>query len=139
MEASAPVPIWLDCDPGHDDAIAILLACHSPSVRLIGISTLHGNQTVDKTTHNALRMLSVAGCRSVPVVAGQAKPLMRPLKSCPEIHGQSGLDCGGEGFPPVETDPPVAENAILFMYRSIMACDQPVSLVAIGGLTVGSD
>jgi len=55
------IPVILDCDPGHDDAIALLLALASPELDLLGVTTVHGNQTVEKTTANALRVLALAG------------------------------------------------------------------------------
>jgi inosine-uridine nucleoside N-ribohydrolase len=85
-------PIVIDCDPGHDDAIAILLALASPEVELRGIVTVAGNQTVDKTTRNALKVLELAGRSDIPVVRGAAAPLRRPLRTAPQVHGESGLD-----------------------------------------------
>jgi inosine-uridine nucleoside N-ribohydrolase len=85
-------PIVIDCDPGHDDAIAILLALASPEVELRGIVTVAGNQTVDKTTRNALKVLELAGRSDIPVVQGAASPLKRPLRTAPHVHGESGLD-----------------------------------------------
>lgn len=84
--------LWLDCDPGHDDMMAIILAAHSSSCCLLGISTVHGNQTVEKVTDNALRVLHLCGRDDVDVVSGQALPLMRESRICDEIHGDSGLD-----------------------------------------------
>jgi len=86
--------IWMDCDPGHDDAFAIMLACYHPNFELLGISTIMGNQTVDKTTVNALKVLELIGKGgSVDVVQGVSAPLIRPSMICPEIHGLTGLDC----------------------------------------------
>lgn len=85
-------PIVIDCDPGHDDAIAILLALASPEVELRGIVTVAGNQTVDKTTRNALKVLELVGRTDVPVVRGADAPLRRPLRTAPNVHGESGLD-----------------------------------------------
>jgi inosine-uridine nucleoside N-ribohydrolase len=85
-------PIVIDCDPGHDDAIAILLALASPEVELRGIVTVAGNQTVDKTTRNALKVLELAGRPDVPVVRGADRPLSRPLRTAAHVHGESGLD-----------------------------------------------
>ena len=85
-------PIVIDCDPGHDDAIAILLALASPEVELRGVSTVAGNQTVDKTTRNALKVLELAGRADIPVVRGAAAPLRRPLRTAAHVHGESGLD-----------------------------------------------
>ena len=87
-----PTPIVLDCDPGHDDAIALLLALASPEVELRGVSTVAGNQTVDKTTRNALKVLELAGRTDVPVVGGADAPLRRALRTAAHVHGESGLD-----------------------------------------------
>jgi pyrimidine-specific ribonucleoside hydrolase len=85
-------PILIDCDPGHDDAIAILLALASPEVELRGITTVAGNQTLEKTTRNALKVLELAGRTDVPVAAGADRPLRRTLRTAPNVHGESGLD-----------------------------------------------
>jgi inosine-uridine nucleoside N-ribohydrolase len=84
--------IVIDCDPGHDDAIAILLALASPELELIGVTTVAGNQTLDKTTHNALVTLEVAGRSDIPVAAGAAAPLRRELRTAAHVHGETGLD-----------------------------------------------
>jgi inosine-uridine nucleoside N-ribohydrolase len=86
------VPIVIDCDPGHDDAIAILLALASPEVELRGITTVAGNQTLDKTTRNALKVLELAGREDIPVAAGADGPLVRTLRTAANVHGESGLD-----------------------------------------------
>src|SRR5215472_1943429 len=83
------IPIVIDCDPGHDDAIAILLALASPEVEVRGISTVAGNQTVDKTTHNALKVLELAGRQDVPVARGADAPLRRALRTAAHVHGDS--------------------------------------------------
>lgn len=107
-----PTPILLDCDPGHDDAIAILLALASAEVELLGITTVHGNQTLPKTTLNALKVLELAGRPDVPVAVGADRPLVRELTVADHVHGESGLD--GPSLP----DPsarPVAEDAVTFL------------------------
>jgi len=86
------VPILIDCDPGHDDAIAILLALASPELELVGISTVAGNQTLDKTTRNALKVLELAGRTEIPVAAGADRPLRRELRTAAHVHGETGLD-----------------------------------------------
>ena len=96
-------PIVIDCDPGHDDAIAILLALASPEVELRGISTVAGNQTLDKTTRNALKVLELADRTDIPVVAGAAAPLTRTLRTAANVHGESGLD--GPDLPEPTTKP----------------------------------
>ncbi|MHB8469363.1 MAG: nucleoside hydrolase [Gaiellaceae bacterium] len=85
-------PILIDCDPGHDDAIAILLALASPEVELRGVTTVAGNQTLDKTTRNALKVLELAGRADIPVAAGADGPLVRKLRTAAHVHGESGLD-----------------------------------------------
>ena len=106
------IPIILDCDPGHDDAIALLLALGSPEVELLGVTTVHGNQTLDKTTENALRVLELAGRPDVPVARGADRPLVRELATAAHVHGESGLD-GPEL--PAATATPIAQHAVDFL------------------------
>ena len=96
-------PIVLDCDPGHDDAIAILLALASPEVELVGVTTVSGNQTLDKTTANAIRMLELAGRGDIPVHAGADAPLVRGRDVAAHVHGETGLD--GPDLPPPQRAP----------------------------------
>jgi inosine-uridine nucleoside N-ribohydrolase len=102
------IPIVIDCDPGHDDAMAILLALASPEVELVGVSTVAGNQTLDKTTRNALVTLEIGGRPDIPVSAGADVPLQRELRTAAHVHGETGLD--GPVLPEpsahaVDTDP----------------------------------
>jgi inosine-uridine nucleoside N-ribohydrolase len=106
-------PIVLDCDPGHDDALAILLAAADPSLDLVAITTVAGNQSLDKTTLNARRVCSVAGIRDIPIAAGCDRPLVRSRIAAPEIHGESGLDGPAFGPPTVPLDPRHAIDLIL--------------------------
>ena len=71
--------ILLDCDPGHDDAIAIMLACASPEIDLLAVTTVAGNVTLEHTTQKALRVLDLVGRADIPVAAGRDKPLLRGL------------------------------------------------------------
>ncbi|WP_029135554.1 uridine-preferring nucleoside hydrolase UriH [Nakamurella lactea] len=87
-----PRRILIDCDPGHDDAIAIMLAHGDPGVQLVGITTVGGNQTLDKVTHNARVVATVCGMTGVPIAAGSAVPLIRPIRTAAAIHGESGMD-----------------------------------------------
>jgi inosine-uridine nucleoside N-ribohydrolase len=123
------IPIVIDCDPGHDDAIAILLALASPEVELRAITTVAGNQTLDKTTRNALAVLEVAGRTDIPVAAGAAAPLGRPLRTSPAVHGESGLD--GPTLPEL-TASPVEMHATDFLAELL---DAGVVLVATAPLT----
>jgi pyrimidine-specific ribonucleoside hydrolase len=96
-------PIVIDCDPGHDDAIAILLALASPEVELRGVTTVAGNQTLDKTTRNALKVMELAGRTDIPVAAGADRPLVRELRTAAHVHGETGLD--GPDLPEPTTKP----------------------------------
>src|SRR3712207_9096016 len=88
----SPTPIILDVDPGHDDAVAIMLACAALELDLLAVTTAAGNVPLEKTTRNALRVLSLVGHTGVPVAAGAASPLYRPLRTAEDIHGESGLE-----------------------------------------------
>jgi inosine-uridine nucleoside N-ribohydrolase len=126
------VPVILDCDPGHDDAIALLLALASPEIDLLGVTTVHGNQTLAKTTENALRVLDLAGRDEVSVAAGADRPLLRELTVASHVHGDSGLD--GPALPPAGRGA-LGEHAVDFMERTIAASPAPVTLVPTGPLT----
>jgi purine nucleosidase len=89
--------IILDCDPGHDDALALLLAYANPAVELVAVTTVAGNQTVEKVTENTRRVMSLAGIRNVPLAKGADRPLLRELTHGGYIHGETGLD--GYDFP----------------------------------------
>jgi len=125
----AATPLLIDCDPGHDDAIALLLALGSPEVELLGVTTVHGNQTLEKTTKNALRVLELAGRTDVPVAAGADRPLQRDLVVAAHVHGESGLD--GPVLPE-PTTAPVAEDAVDFLAKTIV---DGTTLVPTGPLT----
>ncbi|KAJ5384666.1 hypothetical protein N7517_002577 [Penicillium concentricum] len=130
-----PIPLWLDCDPGHDDVFAILIAAHHPSLELLGISTIHGNASLEKTTANAGSVLEAIGKPDIPVYPGSNKPFSRPALHAPDIHGESGLD--GTDLLPKATRPPITDkNAILAMRDALLA--QPKGtpwVVATGTLT----
>ena len=127
-----PTPIILDCDPGHDDAIALLLALASPELELLGVTTVSGNQTLDKTTANALRLLEFAGRTDISVHAGADAPFVRKRDVAAHVHGESGLD--GPDLPPPTT---VAGegHAVEFIADAIRARNGKVTLVPTGPLT----
>jgi inosine-uridine nucleoside N-ribohydrolase len=126
------VPIILDCDPGHDDAIALLLALASPEVELLAVTTVHGNQTLEKTTANALRVLDLAGRTDIPVAAGAERPLAREPQVADHVHGESGLD--GPFLPPPQHEA-LAQHAVDVMIGKIVASPKPVTLIPTGPLT----
>jgi inosine-uridine nucleoside N-ribohydrolase len=122
-------PVILDCDPGHDDAIALLLALASPELELVGVTTVHGNQTLDKTTDNALRVLALVGREDVPVAAGADRPLVRDLHVAAHVHGESGLD--GPALPDRASDP-LGQHAVDFLVERVTP---ETVLVPVGPLT----
>lgn len=126
------LPVILDCDPGHDDAIALILALASPELKVLAVTTSAGNQTPDKTLNNALRILTLLGRNDIPVAAGAPKPLARELIIADNVHGESGLD--GPKLP----DPafaPQAMTGIELMAKCLRESPQPVTLVPTGPLT----
>jgi purine nucleosidase len=124
--------IIIDCDPGHDDAMAILLAHGDPGVEICAITTVAGNQTLEKTTLNAQRVCTVAGITNVPIAAGCDRPLLRRLVTSPETHGESGLDGPRFGAPTV----PLADiHAVDLIIDLVMASPGEITLVPIGPLT----
>ncbi|OQO03337.1 hypothetical protein B0A48_11593 [Cryoendolithus antarcticus] len=130
-----PVPVWLDVDTGHDDAFAILLACHSPNVRLLGISSVFGNAPLSHTTGNTLSILSAIGRADVPVYAGATKPVCREAAAAPDIHGETGLD-GTTCLPAPSSSVKTDVTAIEATYRALIA--QPADtawLICTGALT----
>ncbi len=128
----SPTPILIDCDPGHDDAIALLLALASPEVELVGVTTVSGNQTLDKTTANALRVLEFVGHGDIPVAAGADRPLVREQFAAAHVHGESGLD--GPDLPQPH-GAAIEQDAVTFLAEQIRARDGAVTLVPTGPLT----
>ncbi len=125
--------IILDCDPGHDDAIALMLALGNPVINLLGVTTVGGNQTLQKVTHNALSVLRLSGAADIEVHPGCGRPLVRAPEIADGIHGESGLD-GVEL--PVPSSAPSQEHAVDYLVRTVMERDEgTVTLVPTGPLT----
>ena len=124
--------IILDCDPGHDDAIAILLAAHHPDIELVAITTVAGNQSIEKTTLNALKVCSLAGIRNVPVAMGMERPLVRPARHAPDIHGESGLDGPHMPEPDVEL---ASQHGVDLLIDLLLNSDGDITIVPTGPLT----
>ncbi|SLM35562.1 uridine nucleosidase [Lasallia pustulata] len=129
------IPLWLDCDPGHDDAFAILLAAHHPNLDLLGISTVHGNASLERTTVNAGSVLTAIRKADISVYPGAVKPFCRKAVHAPDIHGTSGLD--GTDLLPSPTSPPITDvNAVSAMQTTLLAQPKNTAwLVATGALT----
>jgi inosine-uridine nucleoside N-ribohydrolase len=125
-------PILIDCDPGHDDAIALLLALASPELEILGVTTVAGNQTLEKTTANAFRVLEFAGRTEIAVAAGADRPLVRDPFVAAYVHGETGLD--GPDLPPPQGTP-LDRHAADFLADKIRERDGDVTLVPTGPLT----
>jgi purine nucleosidase len=124
--------VILDCDPGIDDALAIVFACGHPGLDLAGLTTVSGNVDLGKVTANALSVLELAGRPDVPVTAGSAQPLLRPAADARHVHGESGL--GAASLPPARTEP-ASGHAADFLIEQIGAAPGEITLVATGPLT----
>lgn len=122
--------IILDCDPGHDDAVAIIMAGSYPGFNLIGVTVEAGNQTIEKTGRNALNLVQYLDL-NVPVAIGSGKPLKRQPITCGEIHGESGLD--GFEFPKLKIDFD-KRDAVTFLHEEISKVDK-VTLVTTGAMS----
>jgi len=134
--------VWLDCDPGHDDAIAMLMGLYLPEIELLGVSTVFGNTNATDTYQNALRLLhAFAAPAHVTVFPGAVKPLIRVARIDAEIHGAHGLG-GTEGLAPWE-DPAVQEraraargrNAVQGMEAAFRSVEGKLTLVSTGPMT----
>jgi purine nucleosidase len=124
--------IIIDCDPGIDDALALVFAHGNPGLELCGITTVAGNVGLDRTTANALRVRDFIGMREVPVVAGSAGPLLRAVLDARHVHGASGL--AGARLPE-PTSGPAAGHAVDYLIETISAAPGEITLIAMGPLT----
>ena len=124
--------VILDCDPGHDDAISIIIAASGVSdLNILGITTVAGNVEVEKNTINTLKICELLGL-DVPVVQGTRRPLVKESEIAPEIHGETGMDG------PVLPEPQIGVtegHAVDFIIEQVMSSGEPVTLVPTGPLT----
>lgn len=121
----------IDCDPGHDDAIGLLLAFASKKLKIEGVTITAGNQTLNKTVNNALKVLDFAGIET-GVYPGYEKPLIRELKIAPEVHGESGLD--GPDFPPLTMEAQ-KKHAVEFIIQSLRQSQEKITMITTGPMT----
>jgi purine nucleosidase len=124
--------IIIDCDPGIDDALALVFAHGHPELQVRGITTVAGNVGLDQTTANALRVRDFVGMRDVPVTAGCPVPLQRPALHARQVHGDSGL---GAASLPAASSGPARGHAVDFLADAAGAEPGRVTLIAIGPLT----
>ncbi|PVH76601.1 Inosine/uridine-preferring nucleoside hydrolase [Cadophora sp. DSE1049] len=134
MGSNTKIPVWLDCDPGHDDAFAILLSAYHPSLDLLGVSTVHGNASLPHTTYNATSILTAIGKPDIPVYAGAAKGLTRPAVHADAIHGESGLD--GTHLLPTPLNPPQTTPFLPSIASALLSTPSNTAwVIATGALT----
>lgn len=124
--------IILDCDPGHDDALALTMAVASPKIDVLAVTTSAGNQTPDKTLNNAMRMLTLLHREDIPVAQGNQTPLVEPLETAPEVHGETGLDGADLPDPDFKVQP---IPAIELIAKTLRESDEKVTLVVTGPMT----
>ena len=125
------IPVLLDGDPGHDDASAWMLAASSPKLDIRAVTSVCGNQTIEKTTYNALRICTLLGL-TCPVGKGRPAPLLAPPMNAPSVHGESGLD--GPALPEPAMQPSRLRSVEL-MAKVLHESETPVTIVATGPQT----
>lgn len=121
-----------DCDPGHDDAVALMLAANSPELSLLGVTAVAGNQTLDNTARNACQVLQWLGREEIPVYPGCGRPMVRERVTAGDIHGKTGLD--GPVFPPLRKAAE-AEHAVSFLIRTLLRSGGDITVVTSGPMT----
>lgn len=127
------LPVVFDCDPGKDDAFAIFLALACPdALDVLAITTVGGNVPIERTTGNAIRILTAAARTDIPVYRGCARPMLKALETAEESHGFDGL--GGSGLPEA-AGPPESDHAIAAMIRMLEKSPEALTIAAIGPLT----
>lgn len=127
------IPILIDCDPGIDDAVALMLAASAPDrFRLLGVSTVFGNVGAAQTADNARRVLAFCGQSTVPVAKGCERPLLRPVRDAAFIHGTSGL---GSALLPEPDGALDRRHGVDLILDEIVRSTDPVTLVTLGPLT----
>ena len=124
--------IILDCDPGHDDMMAMIIAFASKELEVLAVTTSAGNQTQDKTNYNARKIMTFMGVEGIPVARGCEKPIVRNLRVADDIHGETGLDGADLGRPGFESVP---QHAVELMRDILVNSTEKVAIVATGPLT----
>jgi purine nucleosidase/pyrimidine-specific ribonucleoside hydrolase len=127
-----PVPVIVDCDPGHDDVFALWLAAGHPSLDLLAVTTVGGNVPLEHTSRNARVALTVAGVRGVPVAAGAAGPIARKLETAESIHGENGLGGPDQPEPAESLD---TRSATELIADTVLGSTDSVAIIATGPIT----
>lgn len=124
--------VIIDCDPGHDDAVALAFAANSPELEIVGITCVAGNVDVEHTSTNALKICELVGMTSVPIVKGMPQPLLTELLTASHVHGKSGLDGVTLPEPSLALHP---GHAVDFLIDSLLASNKDITLIPTGPLT----
>ncbi|GLU49368.1 nucleoside hydrolase [Nocardiopsis ansamitocini] len=124
--------VFVDCDPGIDDALALAYLAACADVEIVGVGTVYGNNSVEITTDNALRLLALYGRPEVPVAAGAGRPLVQPPNLAGHVHGENGL---GGVRAPEPTARPVDESAAELLVRLVRESPGEIDVLAVGPLT----
>jgi purine nucleosidase len=127
--------IILDCDPGHDDAVAIMLAAAHDSIDILGITCVAGNSTIFNTQQNALKICSLIGRTDIPIYGGSDKPLKYKLVTAAHVHGKSGLDTDGETIEIQNGYNIQKMHAVDFIIKTCLEQKEPIYLCPVGPLT----
>lgn len=130
--AEAPTKVILDCDPGMDDSMAIVMAAKSSAIELLGVVSSHGNYPIDVTTSNVIKTLHMLGVHDVPIVRGHGSPLMRPSPSDPFSHGDDGQANNNLPMPKERT---VEESSTRFLVEQVNAHPGEITYVVTGPMT----
>ena len=131
-----PPPLIIDTDPGVDDAVALILALHSPEAQVRAVTASYGNAGLEETYRNARRVLALAGRTDVPVARGAARPLVHAhAERAPHVHGADGLGGRSAEFPEPDGSGPGASSALSLAAAVLRGADQPVTIASIGPLT----
>ncbi|MEG1148890.1 MAG: nucleoside hydrolase, partial [Niameybacter sp.] len=123
--------VIIDCDPGIDDALALLLAIKSEELEVVGITVCSGNVPVRMGAKNALKVLALCGKTDIPVYVGEEVPLVRELVTAQDTHGEDGL---GERFYEVLEESKILEGGVQYIVETLRSQDK-VSIIALGPLT----
>ncbi len=125
-------PVIIDCDPGQDDAVALLLAFASPELEVLGVTTVAGNVPLDLTAANARRVCELAGRSDMAVYAGCPRPILRPLETAAHVHGEDGLEGANLPAPAMALQ---SRHAVDYLVEQLMASEGDVTLATLGPLT----
>lgn len=124
--------VIIDCDPGHDDAIALVAALAEPGLDVRAVTVVHGNGDVENMAKNALMVLELCGRKDIPVAVGAGKPIVGEFSPAKKVHGETGMD--GHSLPAPTAR--VAEiSAVEMMEKIVRESDTPVTIIALGALT----